>query len=98
MVVKFACPSPTTFASKGVRASESSTTRRSRGLWTVDGGLWTCRRKVRLGSSARLVLMPTRTAPARLRNLIPDARAWLLVIHFDWREAVAILQSTVIAA
>ncbi len=55
-------------------------------------------RAVRLGSSARIVLIPTRMASLPRRNFIPCARAFSPVIHFDSPLAVAILPSSVIAA
>ena len=55
-------------------------------------------RTVRLGSSARIVLIPTRIASLPCRNFIPAARAFSPVIHFDSPRAVAIFPSNVIAA
>src|ERR1039458_586634 len=55
-------------------------------------------RKVNDGSSARIVLIPTRISSAPCRNFMPYARAASPVIHFDSPVAVAILPSSVIAA
>ena len=97
MVVKAANSSLTTFASNGVRASESSTTRRSIGCWMLDVGCWIFpgRRIVSDGSSINTVFTPTRIASAPWRSFIPCARACGPVIHLDSPPAVAILPSRV---
>ena len=88
---------PNTREPSGVRARGSSTMRRRVGPRHSALGRRTSR-SVRPGSSARIVLTPTRMASASCRSFIPSRRASGPVIHFDSPLAVAILPSSVIAA
>lgn len=84
-------------ASTGMRARLSNTKRRNC-FCGCSSFKRAPRRTVKLGSSARTVLIPTKTASLRKRIRIPSRRASAPVIHLDSPEAVAILPSKVIAA
>src|SRR5947207_11566230 len=97
IVVNSAHSSDMTLEDTGVRAYESSTMR-LRFFFANREVRAFGKRTVRAGSSARIVLMPTRMASAPCLNFIPKERAAAPVIHLDSAEAVAIFPSRVIAA